>query len=105
MVSTRLSSPESNDVISVVSDSGVHPDNVLENRRYRFDRMGFVSYVAEFLTRSRIDVTQMEKLLEAGCSRDTAVRILMGSMWSGDDAQWRWSEQDEKELLDDSPDD
>ncbi len=105
LLSTRLSSPESYDVISVVSDSGVqHPDKVLENRRYRFDKMGFVSYVADFLTRSRIDVTQMESLLAKDCPHDLAIQILMGTAWYGEDEHWKWSEKDEKELLDESPD-
>lgn len=92
MPSTRLTSKPYDCVIHAVSDTQTQPDGVERNRRFRFEEMGFASYVAAYLASSRIDVWQMQQLLDSGCPHQFATQILMGSMWSGDDPLVHWSD-------------
>lgn len=62
-----------------------HSDQVFENRKIRFQSMGFMEYIADFLASTRIDPYMMEDLLKRGCEHTTAIEILIGTMWSGND--------------------
>ena len=90
-------------VNTIVSDTGTHSEDVLENRAKRFEGMGFTSYLADFLAETRIDVWQMQALLDKGCPHDLAVEILIGTMWSGDDPRWGYTEKDLESLYEQAP--
>ena len=80
-------------VITEVSASGVHAEVVLIWRQDEFRRMGFADYAADLLASTRIDLHEMEDLLKKGCAHDLAMQILMGTMWSGDDPSWQWTDE------------
>jgi hypothetical protein len=75
-------------LISAVSN--LHPEDVLEWRKLRFREFGYVPYVADFLAHSRIDLHEMEDLLDAGCTHELATSILMGTSPFGEDPQWHY---------------
>lgn len=85
--------PDTSIVSGEVSGSATHSEQVLQWREEQFKRMGFMDFVADFLASTRIDLHQMEDLLEAGCPHRTAAEILIGTAWWGDDDQWRWTDE------------
>jgi hypothetical protein len=89
---TTTSSEGPETVISTVGERG-HDEKILSWRHEAFVRMGFTEFVADFLAATRIDLHQMRKLIDEGCPLDVACDILMGTMWSGDDELWRWSDE------------
>lgn len=99
---------DSTSVTVEMSEFGVHSEAVLSWRVKEFTRMGFAEFVADFLASTRIDLHQMDALLQSGCAHELAAQILMGTMWSGDDDQWRFTdeasyleEHNDRELIND----
>lgn len=87
-----LTNQETRTLIDTVGDnSGLHSEKVLDWRQHEFERMGFDKHDAGALAATRIDIHDMQKLLDKGCPSDLAWRILMGTMWSGHDPLWRES--------------
>lgn len=76
------------DTVSEQREKFQHPEKVLNWRKDQFERLGFLEYIADFLASTRIDLHQMEDLLSSGCAHTTAIEILIGTMWSGDDPNW-----------------
>lgn len=76
------------DTVGETSGLGFHPEAVLNYRMERFVELGYDLKDAEALAATRIDLTQMMALLSAGCSLELAWKILIGTMWSGDDPLW-----------------
>ena len=83
-----LLNEEPRTLTSVVTESGVHSDKVLDWRECEFERLGFPEFEASALAATRIDTHDMESLIGRGCSRELAWRILTGTMWSGSDPLW-----------------
>lgn len=89
-------------LISKMGGQG-HSKEVLQWRSDEFLRMGFIEPMAAFLAHTHIDLHVMEyKLLKMGCEHTTAVDILLGTNFMGDDPTWNWqgvddeSEEDEQ---------
>lgn len=73
-----------------------HPEEVLKWRKDEFVRMGFSEPMSIFLSSTNIDLHQMEdKLLKRGCDHVTAVDILLGTNFLGDDPTWGWDDENE----------
>jgi len=77
---------------SLISKMGVrgHSKQVLQWRNQEFLRMGFIEAMSSFLAHTNIDLHMMEKILKNGCDRTTAVDILLGTNFLGDDPTWNW---------------
>lgn len=82
-------------LIDEMAQRSQHSEKVFDWRDEEFVRMGFANYVASFLASTRIDLHEMETLLNRGCPHDIACQILMGTMWSGEDEHWMWSDESE----------
>ncbi len=62
---------------------------VERNRMEYFLEMGFEDTMAALLAHSHVDWHRMKDLLDQGCARDLAVRILMGTDANGNhDPTW-----------------
>ena len=83
--------------LSITVSEGSHPENILAYRQEDFERMGFASYVAEYLASTRIDLHHMEDLLKKGCPLDVAPAILKGTAWYGNDPNDVYEESDDTE--------
>lgn len=79
------------DTVGAVTDH--HPENVLAWRLKSFLDLGYELSDAEKLAETRIDLHAITALISAGCSLDLAWRILIGTMWSGEDPLWREPEE------------
>lgn len=62
-----------------------HPEVVLEWRIEAFRQMKFPLASAKWLANTRVDLHQMQRLLDQGCDHSTAIRILEGSCYAGED--------------------
>jgi len=74
-----------NDMAKVASR---HDEEVLLWRKESYERLGFDDVMAALLAHTAIDITTMQGLLDSGCPHETAVRILMGTDFHGDDPNW-----------------
>lgn len=64
-----------------------HPEEVLQWRREAFLHLKFPVATARWLAKTRIDIRQMEKLLESGCEHALAIKILEGTWYAGEDTE------------------
>lgn len=100
-----MSSPASlestyySEVMSTVSDLAPEANKVLAWREDQFLRLGFVEYVAAFLSATKIDLTKMRDLIAAGCPNDLAAQILMGTDSFGEDMNWLWTDENLAEIV------
>lgn len=89
-----LTNQEARTLIDTVgSNTGLHSEKVLDWRQHEFERLGYATDDASALAETRIDIHDMQKLLDSGCPRELAWRILMGTMWSGSDPLWIESDE------------
>jgi len=65
-----------------------HDEEVLNWRKDQFERQGFDDVMAALLAHTAIDLRTMEEYVSNGCPHETAVRILMGTDFHGDDPNW-----------------
>jgi hypothetical protein len=65
-----------------------HEEKVLNWRNAMFKAMGFDEVMAALLAHSSVDTHKMRGLLADGCPHETAVRILLGTNFQGDDPDW-----------------
>lgn len=63
----------------------LHETKVLDWRNDMFSDMGFDDVMAGLLAHSSVDTHMMRSLLLNGCPHETAVRILLGTDYQGDD--------------------
>ncbi len=68
------------------------PTTVLEWRHDSFAKLGFEEHVANYLAATKIDISEMTKLLKNDCTHELAIRILLGTMFSGEDVEWESDE-------------
>ena len=88
LVRFPLGKDEGERIISAMAETQTHEKRVLEWRNESFDAMGFDEVMAALLAHTHIDMAQMRDLLANGCQHETAVRILMGTNFLGDDPEW-----------------